>query len=116
MNDPRRFTPQKVPPIFNDPSRFLGWIDPRYTRVSKKENPRSLIEEIQKIDFDTPLPEMTFDHAGNELLQTNDLSGTLANSLKRRPTPHSLATLASPPNPHPKQKTNLSPTQTLHLH
>lgn len=77
MNDPRRFTPQKVPPIFNDPSRFLGWIDPRYTRVSKKKKtPDPLIEEIQKIDFDTPLPEMTFDHAGNELLQTNDLSGT----------------------------------------
>jgi len=75
MNDTRRFTPQKVPPIFNDPSRFLGWVDPRYIRVSKKKNQKSpLIEEIQKIDFETPLPEMTFDPTGNELLQSSERS------------------------------------------
>ena len=74
MNDPRRFTPEKVPPMFNDPSRFLGWNDPRYIRVSKKKKPKnSLIEEIQKIDFESPLPEMTFDPTGNELLKGNDL-------------------------------------------
>ena len=74
MNDPRRFTPEKVPPMFNDPSRFLGWNDPRYIRVSKKKKPKNpLIEEIQKIDFESPLPEMTFEPTGNELLKGNDL-------------------------------------------
>jgi hypothetical protein len=37
ISDPRRYTPEKVPPLFHDPSRFLGqWDDPRYHRVSKK--------------------------------------------------------------------------------
>ena len=75
ITDPRRFTPVKVPPLFNDPSRFLGWLDdPRYIRVAKKKKPsNALSDEIQKIDFETPLPEMTSGPAGNELLQDNRL-------------------------------------------
>ncbi len=72
ISDPRRFTPGKVPPLFNDPSRFLGqWADPRFPRVAKKKKKSAaseLFEEIQKIDFETPLPEMNLDPAGNELL------------------------------------------------
>lgn len=76
ITDPRRFTPGKVPPLFNDPSRFLGWLDdPRYLRVAKKKKPsHDLSDEIQKIDFETPLPEMMTGPAGNELLQDNLLS------------------------------------------
>ena len=108
MNDPRRFTPEKVPPIFNDPSRFLGWIDPRYTRVSKKKKtPDPLIEEIQKIDFETPLPEMTFDHAGNELLQANDLSGTPRELTEEEANAALLSDLGIPAQP-PSQVKNQS--------
>ncbi|MFM8763326.1 MAG: hypothetical protein ACKOEZ_00615, partial [Spartobacteria bacterium] len=77
MSDPRRFSPGKVPPLFVDPSRFLGqWDDPRFIRVSKKKKASNaaLFAEIQKVDFDTPLPEMSFEPAGNALLskpQTN---------------------------------------------
>ncbi|MFM8364160.1 MAG: hypothetical protein ACKOAS_03320 [Verrucomicrobiota bacterium] len=72
LGNPRRFTPGKVPPLFNDPSRFLGrWADPRYLRAAKsKKNSEAsdLLAEIQKIDFETPLPEMSFEPVGNELL------------------------------------------------
>lgn len=71
MSDPRRFSPGKVPPLFLDPSRFLGqWEDPRFIRVAKKKSaPKSdLFAEIQKVDFDTPLPEMSFEPVGNALL------------------------------------------------
>ena len=71
MSDPRRFSPGKVPPLFVDPSRFLGqWEDPRFIRVSKKKKTSNaaLFAEIQKVDFETPLPEMSFDPAGNALL------------------------------------------------
>jgi len=71
MSDPRRFSPGKVPPLFVDPSRFLGqWDDPRFIRVSKKKKTSNaaLFAEIQKVDFDTPLPEMSFEPAGNALL------------------------------------------------
>lgn len=71
MSDPRRFSPGKVPPLFVDPSRFLGqWDDPRFIRVSKKKKTSNaaLFAEIQKVDFETPLPEMSFEPAGNALL------------------------------------------------
>jgi hypothetical protein len=71
MSDPRRFSPGQVPPLFVDPSRFLGqWDDPRFIRVSKKKKTSNaaLFAEIQKVDFDTPLPEMSFEPAGNALL------------------------------------------------
>ena len=71
MSDPRRFSPGKVTPLFVDPSRFLGqWEDPRFIRVSqkKKTSNAALFAEIQKVDFETPLPEMSFDPAGNALL------------------------------------------------
>lgn len=70
LGDPRRFTPGRVPPLFKDPSRFLGqWPDPRFLRVAKKKKTSTtLFEEIQKIDFETPLPEMDFSPAANEVL------------------------------------------------
>lgn len=71
ISDPRRFTPGKVPPLFLDPSRFLGrWEDPRFLFVAKKKKSSNaeLFAEIQKVDFDTPLPEISFEPAGNELL------------------------------------------------
>ncbi len=71
ISDPRRYSPDKAPPLFLDPSRFLGeWDDPRFIRVSKnKKNANAaLLAEIQKVDFETPLPEMFFDPPGNELL------------------------------------------------
>jgi len=71
ISDPRRYSPDKAPPLFLDPSRFLGqWHDPRFIRVSKnKKNANAaLFAEIQKVDFETPLPEMSFDPPGNELL------------------------------------------------
>ena len=112
MNDSRRFTPEKAPPIFNDPSRFLGWIDPRYIRVSKKKKPQNpLIEEIQKIDFETPLPEMTFDHAGNELLQTNELSDNPRELTEEEANSALLTDLGIPPqSPSPvKNQTQPNP-------
>lgn len=71
ISDPRRFSPPKAPPLFHDPSRFLGqWEDPRFIFVAKKKQSSNeeLFAEIQKIDFETPLPELTFEPAGNELL------------------------------------------------
>ena len=71
ISDPRRYSPDKAPPLFLDPSRFLGqWHDPRFIRVSrnKKNANAALFAEIQKVDFETPLPEMSFDPPGNELL------------------------------------------------
>lgn len=71
MGDTRRFSPGKVPPLFVDPSRFLGqWDDPRFIRVGKKKKTSNaaLFAEIQKVDFETPLPEMPFEPAGNALL------------------------------------------------
>jgi len=71
ISDPRRYSPDQAPPLFLDPSRFLGqWDDPRFIRVSKnKKNANAaLLAEIQKVDFETPLPEMSFDPPGNELL------------------------------------------------
>ncbi len=71
ISDPRRYSPDQAPPLFLDPSRFLGqWDDPRFIRVSKnKKNANAaLLAEIQKVDFETPLPEMFFDPPGNELL------------------------------------------------
>ena len=111
MNDTRRFTPGKVPPIFNDPSRFLGWNDPRYVRVAKKKKPKNaLIEEIQKIDFETPLPEMTFDPAGNELLKGNELYANQTDVTEESAHASLLADLGMtehPPTPSfSSQKTN----------
>ena len=113
MNDTRRFTPQKVPPIFNDPSRFLGWVDPRYIRVSKKKNQKSpLIEEIQKIDFETPLPEMTFDPTGNELLQTSEHSGNPRALTEEEANAALLQDLGMPPQ-SPSPAKNSPPPLTL---
>lgn len=73
ISDPRRYSPGKAPPLFHDPSRFLGqWEDPRFIRVSKKKKASNaaLFAEIQKVDFDTPLPEMSFEPAGNALLSS----------------------------------------------
>ena len=118
MNDTRRFTPQKVPPIFNDPSRFLGWVDPRYIRVSKKKNQKSpLIEEIQKIDFETPLPEMTFDPTGNELLQTSERSDNPSALTEEEANAALLQDLGMPPqSPYPAKneaQPNSPPPLTL---
>jgi hypothetical protein len=90
ISDPRRFSPGKVPPLFLDPSRFLGqWEDSRFIQVSKKKKASNaaLFAEIQKVDFDTPLPEVSFEPAGNALLSkapagstpndTNDLLNDL---------------------------------------
>jgi len=84
ISDPRRFTPGKVPPLFQDPSRFLGrWADPRFHLASKKKTKSAsaaLFEEIQKIDFETPLPEMNLDPAGNELLSLSMPEDSLENT------------------------------------
>ena len=79
ISDPRRFSPGKAPPLFVDPSRFLGqWEDPRFIQVSKKKKASNaaLFAEIQKIDFDTPLPEMFFEPAGNALLSKSPTEST----------------------------------------
>ena len=79
ISDPRRFSPGKVPPLFLDPSRFLGqWEDPRFIQVSKKKKTSNaaLLAEIQKVDFDTPLPEMSFEPAGNALLSKSPTGST----------------------------------------
>jgi hypothetical protein len=79
ISDPRRFSPGKVPPLFIDPSRFLGqWEDPRFIQVSKKKKASNaaLLAEIQKVDFDTPLPEMSFEPAGNALLSKSPTGST----------------------------------------
>ena len=71
INDTSRFYIPKVQPLFHEPSRFLGqWADPRYHLVAKKKKTANadLFAEIQKVDFETPLPEMSFEPAGNELL------------------------------------------------
>lgn len=76
ISDPRRFSPPQAPPLFHDPSRFLGqWEDPRFLFVAKKKKNSNteLFAEIQKVDFETPLPELSFEPAGNELLsQTSE--------------------------------------------
>jgi hypothetical protein len=79
ISDPRRFSPGKVPPLFLDPSRFLGqWEDPRFLQVSKKKKASNaaLFAEIQKVDFDTPLPEVSFEPAGNALLSKSPAGST----------------------------------------
>jgi hypothetical protein len=38
ITNPTRYTPEKAPPLFRDPSRFLGqWDDPRFIRASKEK-------------------------------------------------------------------------------
>ena len=72
ITDPRRFRPPAADPLFKDPSRFLSqWEDPRFISVLKKKafSNADLLNEIQQIDFETPLPEMNFEPAGNELIQ-----------------------------------------------
>ncbi len=85
INDTSRFYTPKVQPLFHDPSRFLGqWEDPRYLLVAKKKKNANadLFAEIQKVDFETPLPEMSFEPAGNELLAqsppTSDADDTVS--------------------------------------
>lgn len=110
ISDPRRFSPGKVPPLFLDPSRFLGqWEDPRFIQVSKKKKPSSaaLFAEIQKVDFDTPLPEMSFEPAGNALLSkapagsTPDNTNDLLNDLGLPPQAESTAKYEPPETPEP---------------
>ena len=108
MSDPRRFSPGKVPPLFVDPSRFLGqWDDPRFIRVSKKKKTSNaaLFAEIQKVDFDTPLPEMSFEPAGNALLakpQADSAPDTdLLNDLGLPPQAEETAKYEAPETPAP---------------
>ncbi len=121
ISDPRRFTPRKVPPLFNDPSRFLGqWPDPRFIRVAKKKKKSSaseLFAEIQKIDFETPLPEMNLDPAGNELLgsgQTEDFV-EIPEEVAEENTADLMRDLGLPdeaPPPEPLSRTPAQPTPT----
>ena len=110
ISDPRRFSPGKATPLFHDPSRFLGqWEDPRFIQVSKKkkDSNAALFAEIQKVDFDTPLPEMSFEPAGNALLSkspaesapndTNDL----LNDLGLSPQAESTTKYEPPETPAP---------------
>lgn len=106
MSDPRRFSPGKVPPLFVDPSRFLGqWEDPRFIRVSKKKSNAALFAEIQKVDFETPLPEMSFEPAGNALLakpQTDSAPDTdLLKDLGLPPQTEETAKYEPPETPAP---------------
>jgi hypothetical protein len=110
ISDPRRFSPGKAPPLFHDPSRFLGrWEDPRFIRVSKKKKASNaaLFAEIQKVDFDTPLPEMSFEPAGNALLSsapkatTPDDTVDLLNDLGLPPQAENTTTYEPPDTPEP---------------
>ena len=110
ISDPRRFSPGKAPPLFHDPSRFLGqWEDPRFIRVSKKKKASNaaLFAEIQKVDFDTPLPEMSFEPAGNALLSNApkasapDDTNDLLNDLGLPPQPENTAKYEPPETPEP---------------
>jgi len=110
ISDPRRFSPGKAPPLFHDPSRFLGqWEDPRFIRVSKKKKASNaaLFAEIQKVDFDTPLPEMSFEPAGNALLSSApkaaapDDTVDLLNDLGLPPQAENTATYEPPDTPEP---------------
>jgi len=117
LSDPRRFTPGKVPPLFNDPSRFLGqWADPRFLRVAKKKKKSSaseLFDEIQKIDFETPLPEMNLDPAGNELLgsgQTEDFV-EVPEEVAEENTADLMRDLGLPDEPPPPEPVSRTPAQ-----
>jgi hypothetical protein len=115
ISDPRRFTPTKVPALFNDPSRFLGWNeDPRYIRVSKKKKPSSeLFSEIQKIDFDTPLPEMFNGPAGNELLKKNTLTASKEDAFTEVDSRSILRDLGLPqPTPFQQKRTPSAPASS----
>jgi hypothetical protein len=110
ISDPRRFSPGKAPPLFHDPSRFLGqWEDPRFIRVSKKKKASNaaLFAEIQKVDFDTPLPEMSFEPAGNALLSNApsppapDETNDLLNDLGLPPQAENAAKYEPPDTPEP---------------
>ncbi len=110
ISDPRRFSPGKVPPLFLDPSRFLGqWEDPRFIQVSKKKKASNaaLFAEIQKVDFDTPLPEMSFEPAGNALLSKAPAGSTpndtndLLNDLGLPPQAESTTKYEPPDSPEP---------------
>jgi hypothetical protein len=110
ISDPRRFSPGKAPPLFHDPSRFLGqWEDPRFIRVSKKKKASNaaLFAEIQKVDFDTPLPEMSFEPAGNALLSSAQKAAApddtvdLLNDLGLPPQAENTATYEPPDTPDP---------------
>lgn len=119
--DPRRFTPGKVPPLFQDPSRFLGrWADPRFVPVSKKKKKSAsaaLWEEIQKVDFETPLPEMNLDPAGNELLGLGKVedSQELPEAIAEESSADLMRDLGLPeetPTPAPISRTPPQPTPT----
>ena len=110
ISDPRRFSPGKVPPLFLDPSRFLGqWEDPRFIQVGKKKKASNaaLFAEIQKVDFDTPLPEMSFEPAGNALLSKAPAGSTpndtndLLNDLGLPPQAESTTKYEPPDSPEP---------------
>ena len=110
ISDPRRFSPGKVPPLFLDPSRFLGqWEDPRFIQVSKKKKASNaaLFAEIQKVDFDTPLPEVSFEPAGNALLSNAQAGSTpndtndLLNDLGLPPQAESTTKYEPPDTPKP---------------
>jgi hypothetical protein len=110
INDPRRFSPRKVPPLFLDPSRFLGqWSDARFVQVSNKNSNSALFAEIQKVDFDTPLPEMYFEPAGNALLSksptaaTTDDTNDLLNDLGLPPQVEGTTKYEPPETPDPIQ-------------
>lgn len=118
LNDPRRFTPEKVPPLFNDPSRFLGqWPDPRFQLVSKKKKKSAaaeLFDEIQKVDFETPLPEMNLSPAGNDLLGQGQ-SGDFVKIPEEENTADLLRDLGLPdeaPPPEPIARATAEPTPT----
>ncbi len=59
IQNPRRFAPSPVKPIFHDPSRFYGRASGSlYLFVAKRLSKKELAAEIAKIDFATPLPDL----------------------------------------------------------
>lgn len=67
IQDTRRFAPQPVKPIFNDPSRFFGWLGGYYEHIAKRLSRKEMAAEIAKIDFATPLPDLPTEPDANEI-------------------------------------------------
>ena len=68
IQNPRRFTPKPVEPIFHDPGHFFGSLIPPYIYVAHRMSRAEMAEEFKKIDFGTPLPDVPSEPVGNEVL------------------------------------------------
>jgi hypothetical protein len=68
IESPHRFTPKPVEQIFTDPSHFFGCLVPQFIRVARRMTRAEIAEEYRKIDFETPLPDVPDEPAGNEVL------------------------------------------------